>query len=110
MRILTAAFLAFTSLTSVAQAQTVKDLLDRMRAVWNAPNEPFRIIDNVYYVGTAGLASYLVVTPQGNILIDTVMPEATSQIKANIEKLGFKVADIKVMLNTHAHIDHTGGF
>ena len=90
MRIFTAAFLAFTSLTGVAQAQTVKDLLDRMRVVWNAPNEPFRIIDNVYYVGTAGLASYLVVTPQGSILIDTVMPEATGQIKANIEKLGFK--------------------
>ena len=67
------------------------------------------MIGNVYYVGTDGLASYLITSPQGHILVDTVMPEATSQIKANIEKLGFKVADIKYLLNTHAHIDHTGG-
>jgi metallo-beta-lactamase class B len=110
MRILAAAFLALASLASSAHAQTIKDLLDQRRAQWNAPTEPFRIIDNVYYVGTAGLASYLIVTPQGSILIDTVMPEATALIKANIEKLGFEVADIKFMLNTHAHIDHTGGF
>ena len=67
------------------------------------------MIGNVYYVGTDGLASYLITSPQGHILVDTVMPEATSQIKANIEKLGFKITDIKYLLNTHAHIDHTGG-
>ena len=76
---------------------------------WNKPTEPFKMIDNVYYVGTDGLASYLITSPQGHILVDTVMPEATSQIKASIEKLGFKVTDIKYLLNTHAHIDHTGG-
>jgi metallo-beta-lactamase class B len=110
MRVVVAAFLALTSLASSAHAQTIKDLLDRNRVEWNAPTEPFRIVDNIYYVGTAGLASYLIVTPQGSILIDTVMPESTALIKANIEKLGFKMADIKFMLNTHAHIDHTGGF
>ena len=67
------------------------------------------MIGNVYYVGTDGLASYLITSPQGHILVDTVMPEATSQIKASIEKLGFKISDIKYLLNTHAHIDHTGG-
>ena len=67
------------------------------------------MIGNVYYVGTNGLASYLITSPQGHILVDTVMPDATSQIKGNIEKLGFKVTDIKYLLNTHAHIDHTGG-
>ena len=67
------------------------------------------MIGNVYYVGTDGLASYLITSPQGHILVDTAMPEATSQIKASIEKLGFKVTDIKYLLNTHAHIDHTGG-
>ena len=55
------------------------------------------MIGNVYYVGTNGLASYLITSPQGHILVDTVMPEATSQIKGNIEKLGFKVTDIKYL-------------
>nr|WP_249159110.1 subclass B3 metallo-beta-lactamase [Bradyrhizobium jicamae] len=81
-----------------------------LRAKWNKPTEPFKIIDNVYYVGTDGLASYLITSPQGHILVDTVMPESTGQIKASIEKLGFKISDIKYLVNTHAHIDHTGGF
>jgi metallo-beta-lactamase class B len=91
------------------EAQTPKDLLAALKVKWNTPTEPFKMIGNVYYVGTDGLASYLITSPQGHILVDTVMPEATSQIKANIEKLGFKVTDIKYLLNTHAHIDHTGG-
>ena len=91
------------------QAQTLKDLLAALPVKWNKPTEPFKMIGNVYYVGTDGLASYLITSPQGHILVDTVMPEATSQIKASIEKLGFKVTDIKYLLNTHAHIDHTGG-
>ena len=90
-------------------AQSVSDFLKQMIAAWNTPTEPFKVIDNVYYVGTNGLASYLITTPQGHILIDTVMPESTAQIEASIGKLGFKVADIKYILNTHAHIDHTGG-
>src|SRR4030095_8716247 len=86
-----------------------KELLAALLVKWNKPTEPFKIIDNVYYVGTDGLASYLITSPQGHILVDTVMPEATSQIKASIEKLGFKVTDIKYLLNTHPHLDHTGG-
>jgi metallo-beta-lactamase class B len=103
------ALVALMSLTAAVEAQTPKDLLAAMLAKWNKPTEPFKMIGNVYYVGTDGLASYLITSPQGHILVDTVMPEATSQIKANIEKLGFKVTDIKYLLNTHAHIDHTGG-
>jgi metallo-beta-lactamase class B len=103
------ALVALMSLTAAVEAQTPKDLLAAMLAKWNKPTEPFKMIGNVYYVGTDGLASYLITSPQGHILVDTVMPEATSQIKANIEKLGFKVTDIKFLLNTHAHIDHTGG-
>jgi metallo-beta-lactamase class B len=110
MKKLVIAFVALISLAGAAQAQTLKDLLATMTVAWNKPTEPFKIIDNVYYVGTNGLASYLITSPQGHILVDTVMPEATSQIKASIEKLGFKVSDIKYLLNTHAHIDHTGGF
>ena len=81
------ALVALLPLAGVAQAQTVKDLLDTMRAKWNAPTEPFKMIGNVYYVGTEGLASYLITSPQGHILVDTVMPESTSLITANIEKL-----------------------
>lgn len=109
MKKLIVALVALLPFATAAQAQTTKDLLAALLVKWNKPAEPFRIIDNVHYVGTDGLASYLITSPQGHILVDTVMPEATSQIKASIEKLGFKVADIKYLLNTHAHIDHTGG-
>ncbi|MCK1640613.1 subclass B3 metallo-beta-lactamase [Bradyrhizobium sp. 157] len=109
MKKIAIALAALMSLTAAAQAQTPKDLLAALRVKWNSPTEPFKMIGNVYYVGTDGLASYLITSPQGHILVDTVMPESTSQIKANIEKLGFKIADIKYLLNTHAHIDHTGG-
>jgi metallo-beta-lactamase class B len=77
---------------------------------WNRPTEPFKLIGNIHYVGTDGLASYLITTSQGHILIDTGLPEANPLIKASIEKLGFKVTDIKLLLNTHAHLDHAGGF
>jgi metallo-beta-lactamase class B len=103
------ALVALMSLTAAVEAQTVKDLLETLKVKWNTPTEPFKMIGNVYYVGTDGLASYLITSPQGHILVDTVMPESTSLIKANIEKLGFKITDIKYLLNTHAHIDHTGG-
>jgi metallo-beta-lactamase class B len=103
------ALVALLPFAGVAQAQTVKDLLAALLVKWNTPTEPFKMIDNVYYVGTDGLASYLITSPQGHILVDTVMPESTAQIKASIEKLGFKITDIKYLVNTHAHIDHTGG-
>ena len=79
------------------------------RVNWDKPIEPFKIIDNVYYVGTAGLASYLFVTPEGSILLDGAMPETAPVIEANIKKLGFKLADVKYLLNSHAHADHSGG-
>jgi len=78
-------------------------------ANWTAPTEPFRIADNLYYVGTAGLGSYLLTGPQGHVLVDGAMPTSAKMIEANIEKLGFKLADVKVLLNTHAHFDHSGG-
>ena len=91
-------------------AQTIKDFLAQVRQYWDTPTEPFRIIGNVYYVGTKGLASYLITSPDGNVLIDTVMPGNTEKITTNIEKLGFKISDVKLLVNTHAHLDHTGGF
>ena len=76
---------------------------------WNTPTEPFHIIDNVYYVGTEGLASYLFSTRDGLILLDGALPDSVPQIEANIVKLGFKVSDVKIILNSHAHYDHSGG-
>ncbi len=78
-------------------------------ANWTAPYEPFKLADNLYYVGTAGLASWLLTTPQGHILIDGAMPTSARMIEDNIVKLGFKPADVKILLNTHAHFDHSGG-
>jgi metallo-beta-lactamase class B len=109
MKTLFATALSLVVLAAPAQAQTVSDLIAKQKVKWNAPSEPFKIIDNVYYVGTAGLSSFLVTSPSGHVLIDTGLPEATPLIKANIEKLGFKLADIKYLLNSHAHLDHTGG-
>lgn len=76
---------------------------------WRQPAEPFHIIGNLYYVGSADLTSYLFVTPKGNILLDVGVPENVPMVKANIEKLGFHFKDVKILLNSHAHFDHAGG-
>jgi len=110
MRVLTAAMLALATLTGGAQAQTVKDFLATVMKHWTTPIAPFHVIDNIYYVGTEGIAVYIIRTSQGLILMDTAMPESTGLIKDSIAQLGFKVADIKYILNSHAHLDHTGGF
>jgi metallo-beta-lactamase class B len=70
---------------------------------------PFHVIGNIYYVGSAGLSCYLIHTPSGNILLDTGYPDMAQQIEGNIEKLGFKLKDTKLLINSHAHIDHGGG-
>lgn len=76
---------------------------------WSAPGEPLHIADNLYYVGTESIAVYLVTTPQGHILVDGAMPTSAPLVLASIRKLGFEPKDVKVILNTHAHFDHTGG-
>ena len=75
---------------------------------WSKPYEPFRIAGNLYYVGTYDLASYLVVTGEGNILINTGLADSYATINKNIEKLGFRYNDIKILLTTQAHFDHLG--
>lgn len=75
---------------------------------WIKPYQPFRIAGNLYYVGTYDLACYLITTPQGNILINTGLAASDTQIKRNIETLGFKFSDIKILLTTQAHYDHLG--
>jgi metallo-beta-lactamase class B len=74
------------------------------------PFEPRKIIGNVYYVGSNLISAFLIVTPAGNILLDTGPIEMLPQVTANIEKLGFKPDDVKLLLNSHAHFDHCGGF
>lgn len=76
---------------------------------WNQAQAPFRIYGNTYYVGTAGLSAILVTGPQGHVLLDADLPQSAAQIRANIEALGFKVSDIKWIVNSHAHFDHAGG-
>jgi metallo-beta-lactamase class B len=76
---------------------------------WTAPFPPFRIMGNLYYVGSKDLASYLVVTPAGNILINSNLESSVPQIKASVEKLGFRFSDTKILLISHAHYDHAAG-
>ena len=76
---------------------------------WTAPIAPFRIADNLFYVGSRDLASYLVVTPQGNILINANLATSPPQIRASVEKLGFRWEDIRILLNSQAHFDHMAG-
>lgn len=78
------------------------------RPEWNRPEEPFRVIGNVYYVGTGELGAYLVTTGDGHILVDGGMRESAPLIEASIARLGFKVSDIRYLLTTQAHFDHVG--
>ncbi len=75
---------------------------------WAIPHAPFKIFGNTYYVGTQGITVLLVASPQGHILIDGGPTEAAAQVVANIAILGFNIRDVKIILNTHAHLDHAG--
>ncbi|HUF03362.1 MAG TPA: subclass B3 metallo-beta-lactamase [Aridibacter sp.] len=93
-------FLAFT-----ASAQITSDSEWAM----TRPFEPFRIVANVYYVGTNDVASYLITSDEGHILIDSGFEETVPLIEASVKKLGFDLKDVKILLNNHEHYDHCGG-
>ena len=76
---------------------------------WDEPFPPYKIIGNVYYVGTKGLANFLITTPEGNILINSDFERNVPTIRASIEKLGFQFRDTKILLGSHAHGDHMEG-
>src|SRR5687768_13216225 len=76
---------------------------------WTKPYQPFRIAGNLYYVGTYDLASYLITTPEGHILINTGLAESVPMIQKNIESLGFQFSDIKILLTSQGHYDHVAG-
>lgn len=76
---------------------------------WNAPQEPFRIHGNTYYVGTHGLSAILIDSGQGLVLLDGGLSQSAPLIAGNLKKLGFRVQDVKLLANSHAHYDHAGG-
>jgi metallo-beta-lactamase class B len=76
---------------------------------WNVPQRPFRIHGNSWYVGTRGLSAVLVTSPQGHVLLDGGLPESAALIAANVRALGFRMEDVRLILNSHAHFDHAGG-
>jgi metallo-beta-lactamase class B len=86
-----------------------RPILAEVNPSWTTPAAPFQIADNLYYVGSEDLASYLVVTPGGNILINANLASSPPQIRASVEKLGFHWTDTKILLNGQAHYDHVGG-
>ena len=95
---------SFESLT-----RAYPDSLCASCAEWNAPQDPFRLHGNSYYVGTRGLSSILITSPDGHILIDGALPNSAPRILESIRTLGFDPADIRLILNTHSHFDHAGG-
>ena len=101
------AFLLTVSLCA-AIAQSVPSSC-RQCAEWNRPQKPFRIFGNTYYVGPHGLSSVLITSDAGHILVDGALPESVSVITANIRELGFRIEDVKIIVNSHVHSDHAGG-
>ena len=94
-------FSALMPFAATLHAQTNPD--------WTTPITPFRIAGNLYYVGSKDLASYLIVTPQGDILINSSLESSVPLIRASVEQLGFKFKDIKILLISHSHFDHDAG-
>src|SRR5262245_53567475 len=78
-------------------------------ASWASPFDPFNVIGNIYYVGTADVGAYLITTPEGHFLLDGGAPQAGPMVIEHIAALGFDIHDVKFLLNSHAHIDHAGG-
>ncbi len=97
--------LAFASFGAVAQV--VKEPAETPKE-WSRHYKPFRIAGNLYFVGTYDLCSYLITTPGGHILINTGLANSAEMIQANVEELGFRFSDIKILLNSQAHFDHLG--
>jgi metallo-beta-lactamase class B len=103
-----AATLLFLALPAHAQSD-IQPINCGNCVAWNVPHKPFKVYGNAYYVGTNELSSMLVTGPQGHVLLDGALPQSAAQIAANIEALGFKLADVKLIVNSHAHWDHAGG-
>jgi metallo-beta-lactamase class B len=113
-RALTAAAALLLAASSVFAQSRPADSTMRARECpscveWNAPHAPFRVFGSTYYVGTNGLGAILITSTSGHVLIDGALPESAPLIIANIRALGFRIEDVKLILNSHAHYDHAGG-
>src|SRR5205807_10156241 len=91
-----------------AQTFAKKQIENSFRTM-NRPIEPFRVIGNLSYVGASDVSSFLIATPEGHILIDSGFAATVPLIREGVRKLGFRFEDIRVLLNSHAHVDHAGG-
>ena len=101
--------ISIVSLTLILALAGTGSMFAQANPEWTEPFPPFHIAGNLYYVGSKGLANYLVTTPQGNILINSDLEASVPLIEASIEKLGFKFKDTKILLISHAHWDHDAG-
>jgi metallo-beta-lactamase class B len=93
----------------VSSIAAVSQCWSQTNPLWNKAHKPFHVYGNTYYVGTQGLSSMLITSPEGHILIDGAVPQAAAKIAASIRTLGFNVQDVKLILNSHVHFDHAGG-
>ncbi|WP_233843316.1 subclass B3 metallo-beta-lactamase [Dyella sp. 2HG41-7] len=107
--ILCAAAITFPAVHAYTNVASKRADPSDMRATWTQPQKPFRIYGDTYYVGSRGLGAILIASPEGLVLIDSTLQENVPMIESNIRALGFRVQDIKLILNTHAHSDHAGG-
>ena len=96
------------SLLSITGASAASIKCSQCEA-WNKDQAPFRIFGNTYYVGTRGLSSVLIASSTGHVLIDGAIPQSAPLIARHVEQLGFRMSDVKVILNSHVHFDHAGG-
>jgi len=106
-----ALLLALSTTFVVAQEPRLfsREWYAQFSGAYSRPVEPFRIVGNIYYVGAENIASYLIATPQGHILIDSGTTEMHDAIIGGVEQLGYKVSDIRILLASHAHFDHIEG-
>jgi metallo-beta-lactamase class B len=96
-------FVALLVLVIALEAQ------DAQRARWNEPQAPFQVFGNTYYVGPKGVSAVLVTSDAGHVLIDGALPESVPQIVDGIRRVGFRIEDVKLIVNSHVHYDHGGG-
>jgi metallo-beta-lactamase class B len=97
------------ALVLLAATFCLRPALSEVPAAWTTPMPPFRIAGNLYYVGSQDLAAYLLVTPQGDILINSNLASSPALIAKSVTALGFRFRDIKILLISHAHYDHCAG-